>query len=449
MKVTAVNTSVITFKSKFTLSTDFTGNAVRKWEFYNNVNGAPGTTSWTTTKGGAGDEIHVVVVDEDGDITGTSGQVIEVFEGLSRATDAKSPDGSYIYYTTAINNRSGWVWAVNHRGGSAYVNTAVNMTALGTTAPLTSSLTGGVDSASESSISLADLAVGYNLYKDGADVDVSMILQGKATNGTNNTGLANYIIDNICESRKDCVAFISPDRADVINNAGDEATDSVAFRNSLTSSSYAVLDSGYKYQYDKYNDVYRYVPFNGDVAGLAVRTDDLRDPWFSPAGYNRGIIKNIVKLPYNPRQADRDVLYKADINPIVNFPGQGTVLFGDKTLLGKPSAFDRINVRRLFIVLEKAIATAAKFSLFELNDEFTRAQFKNLVEPFLRDVQGRRGIYDFAVVCDGTNNTGEVIDRNEFIADIYIKPAKSINFIQLNFVAVRTGVEFSEIIGKF
>jgi len=449
MKVTGVNTSVITFKSKFTLSTDFTGNAVRKWEFYNNVNGAPGTTSWTTTKGGAGDEIHVVVVDEDGDITGTSGQVIEVFEGLSRASDAKSPDGSYIYYTTAINNRSGWVWAVNHRGGSAYVNTAVNMTALGTTAPLTSSLTGGVDSASESSISLADLAVGYNLYKDGADVDVSMILQGKATNGTNNTGLANYIIDNICESRKDCVAFISPDRADVINNAGDEATDSVAFRNSLTASSYAVLDSGYKYQYDKYNDVYRYVPFNGDVAGLAVRTDDLRDPWFSPAGYNRGIIKNIVKLPYNPRQADRDVLYKADINPIVNFPGQGTILFGDKTLLGKPSAFDRINVRRLFIVLEKAIATAAKFSLFELNDEFTRAQFKNLVEPFLRDVQGRRGIYDFAVVCDGTNNTGEVIDRNEFIADIYIKPAKSINFIQLNFVAVRTGVEFSEIIGKF
>jgi len=209
------------------------------------------------------------------------------------------------------------------------------------------------------------------------------------------------------------------------------------------------MDSGYKYQYDKYNDVYRYVPFNGDVAGLAVRTDDTRDPWFSPAGYNRGIIKNIVKLPYNPRQADRDVLYKSDINPIVNFPGQGTILFGDKTLLGKPSAFDRINVRRLFIVLEKAIATAAKFSLFELNDEFTRAQFKNLVEPFLRDVQGRRGIYDFAVICDGTNNTGEVIDRNEFIADIYIKPAKSINFIQLNFVAVRTGVEFSEIIGKF
>jgi len=449
MKVSAVNTSVITFTSKYTLSTDFTGNTSRRWEYYNNVNGAPGTTPWTTTKGGSGDELHIVVVDEDGAITGTSGQVIEVFESLSRSTDAKSPDGSYIYYTTAVNNRSAYIYAVNHRGGTSYVNTAINVTPLSTSAPLTTSLQGGVDSVSESLISLADLAKGYDLYKDGADVDVSMILQGKATAGTNNTGLGNYIIDNICESRKDCVAFISPDRGDVINNAGDEATDTIAFRNSLTASSYAVMDSGYKYQYDKYNDVYRYVPFNGDVAGLAVRTDDTRDPWFSPAGYNRGIIKNIVKLPYNPRQADRDVLYKADINPIVNFPGQGTILFGDKTLLGKPSAFDRINVRRLFIVLEKAIATAAKFSLFELNDEFTRAQFKNLVEPFLRDVQGRRGIYDFAVICDGTNNTGEVIDRNEFIADIYIKPAKSINFIQLNFVAVRTGVEFSEIIGKF
>jgi phage tail sheath protein FI len=210
-----------------------------------------------------------------------------------------------------------------------------------------------------------------------------------------------------------------------------------------------MMDSGYKYQYDKYNDIYRWIPLNGDVAGLVVRTDDVRDPWFSPGGFNRGQIKNVVKLGYNPRKAFRDVLYKAGVNPVVAFPGQGTVLFGDKTLLAKPSAFDRINVRRLFIVLEKAIATAAKFTLFEFNDEFTRAQFVNLVEPFLRDVQGRRGIYDFRVVCDESNNTGEVIDRNEFIGDIYIKPARSINFIQLNFVAVRTGVEFSEVVGKF
>ena len=209
------------------------------------------------------------------------------------------------------------------------------------------------------------------------------------------------------------------------------------------------MDSGYKYQYDKYNDLYRYIPLNGDIAGLCVRSDETRDPWYSPAGYNRGVIKNVVKLAFNPGKAERDVLYKSGVNPVVTFPGQGTILFGDKTLLAKPSAFDRINVRRLFIVLEKAISTAAKFTLFEFNDEFTRAQFKNLVEPFLRDVQGRRGITDFRVVCDETNNTGEVIDRNEFVGDIYIKPARSINFIQLNFVAVRTGVEFSEIVGQF
>jgi phage tail sheath protein FI len=287
------------------------------------------------------------------------------------------------------------------------------------------------------------------MYKSAEDVDVSLILTGKSVGGTNGEGLGKYIVDNIAESRKDCVVFISPERGDVVNNAGDEADDIIEFRNSLSNSSYAFLDSGYKYAYDKYNDVYTYVPLNGDVAGLAVKTDELRDAWFSPAGFNRGQVKNIIKLPYNPKKADRDVLYQADVNPIVTFPGQGTVLFGDKTLLGKPSAFDRINVRRLFIVLEKAIATASKFTLFEFNDSFTRSQFKNLVEPFLRDVQGRRGIYDFKVVCDETNNTGEVIDGNRFIGDIYIKPAKSINFIQLNFVAVRSGVEFSEIVGQF
>jgi phage tail sheath protein FI len=291
--------------------------------------------------------------------------------------------------------------------------------------------------------------VGYDLFASAEDVDVSLILTGTARGGTNGEQIPNYLIDNIAEKRKDCVVFVSPQRADVVNAAGNEATNVVTFRNSLRSTSYAVLDSGYKYQYDKYNDLYRYIPLNGDTAGLCVRTDDTRDPWYSPAGFNRGQVKNIVKLAFNPRQADRDILYKAGVNPVVTFPGQGTVLYGDKTLLAKPSAFDRINVRRLFIVLEKAIATATKFTLFEFNDDFTRAQFRNLVEPFLRDVQGRRGIYEFQVVCDTTNNTGEVIDRNEFIGDIYIKPAKSINFIQLNFVAVRTGVEFSEVVGQF
>jgi phage tail sheath protein FI len=244
--------------------------------------------------------------------------------------------------------------------------------------------------------------------------------------------------------------FASPDRGDVVGVTSGQATNVIEFRNQLRSSSYGVLDSGYKYMYDRYNDVYRYVPLNGDTAGLCVRTDTLRDPWFSPAGFNRGQIKNIVKLAWNPSdRADRDSLYKAGVNPVVTFPGQGTVLYGDKTLLAKPSAFDRINVRRLFIILEKAIATSAKFTLFEFNDDFTRAQFRNLVEPFLREVQGRRGIYDFKVVCDTTNNTAEVIDGNQFVGDIYIKPAKSINFIQLNFVAVRTGVEFSEVVGQF
>jgi len=448
LKVASTNASAITFASKYTLATDYDGAATRYWEYYNNVDKAPGTTQYVSDRSGTSDEVHVVIADEDGTITGVRGTVLEAFQGLSRATDAKLESGGTNYYQTVVNQQSQYVWATgNHREGAAYVNTAVNMTAVSNTAPLSDSLSNGDDGSSESAASLADLATGYDLFASAEAVDVSLVLQGKAKGGTNVTGLGNYIIDNICEVRKDCVAFISPDQGDVVNNAGSEATDIVEFRDSLTSSSYGVLDSGYKYQYDKYNDVYRYVPLNGDIAGLAVRTDDARDPWFSPAGFNRGVVKNIIKLAYNPSKAERDILYKKDVNPVTLFPGQGTVLFGDKTLLGRPSAFDRINVRRLFIVLEKAIATAAQSSLFEFNDEFTRAQFRNLVEPFLRDVQGRRGIYDFRVVCDESNNTGEVIDRNEFVADIYIKPARSINFIQLNFVAVRTGVEFSEIVG--
>ena len=267
--------------------------------------------------------------------------------------------------------------------------------------------------------------------------------------GPHSQTVAEHIVDNIAESRKDCVVFISPGKDDVVNNAGNEVTDITSFRNDFNSSSYAVLDSGWKYQFDKYNNVYRWVPLNGDIAGLCVRTDNERDPWFSPAGFNRGRIKNTIKLSWNPTKAERDDLYKIGINPVIQFPGEGVVLYGDKTMLSKPSAFDRINVRRLFIILEKAIARAAKYSMFEFNDEFTRGQFVALVEPFLRDIQGRRGIYDYRVICNETNNTPEVIDRNEFRGDIYIKPARSINFIQLNFVAVRTGVAFEEIVGGY
>ena len=297
----------------------------------------------------------------------------------------------------------------------------------------------------------AEIATAYEKFNDAENVDLSLLLCGPSQTGADATGDTKATAGmDIATARKDCVAFISPARADVVGvaNAVTQTQNVVGFADGLPSTSYAVIDSGYKYMYDRYNDVYRFVPLNGDIAGACARTDSIADAWFSPGGFTRGQIRGAVKLAYNPNQAQRDELYKSRVNPIVSFPGQGTVLFGDKTAQSKPSAFDRINVRRLFIVLEKAISTAAKFQMFEFNDEFTRAQFRNLVEPFLRDVQGRRGLTDFSVVCDDTNNTGDVIDRNEFRADIFVKPARSINFIQLNFVATRSGVAFSEVTGS-
>ena len=434
--------------SKSTNSTS--ANAVtRFWEFFNEVDSAPGTSAFVQERGGSSDELHVIIADEDGLFAGVKNTVLEKFEALSRATDAKR-EGASIYYKDVINNGSEYLWWFKDNG-SAASNTAVNMSSSDVNAkPTTKSFAGGADGGGEANIAFSYLAAAYDEFASAEEVDVSLLLTGKSRGGTYGEQLANYLVDNIAEVRKDCVVFTSPERGDVVGvQSGVQADNIVEFRNALRSTSYGVLDSGYKYTYDRYNDVYRFVPLNGDTAGLCVRTDTIRDPWFSPAGFNRGQIKNIVKLAYNPDKPDRDTLYKAGVNPVVTFPGQGTVLFGDKTLLAKPSAFDRINVRRLFIVLEKAIATAAKFTLFEFNDDFTRAQFRNLVEPFLREVQGRRGIYDFKVVCDTTNNTPEVIDSNQFIGDIYIKPARSINFIQLNFVAVRTGVEFSEVVGQF
>jgi len=417
----------------------------RRWEYFNMFDAAPGTSTYATRAGGSGDELHIAISDEDGEITGVRGQVVERFSNLSRARDAMSDDGTSIYYKEVINQRSQWLWWASHvdnmtGAGGLASQTYTNSNNL----PTSASMSGGSDGDAPTN---AQLINGYDYFSSAEDVDVSLVLGGDS-----NQTLAVHIINNICETRKDCIVCLSPEAADVVNNssyAGKEAEDTITFRNTLPSSSYAVMDSCWKYQYDKYNDVYRYVPMNGDTAGLMVRTDTTRDPWFSPAGFNRGNVKNVIKLSVNPKKAERDILYKAGINPVVTFPGQGTILFGDKTMLAKPSAFDRINVRRLFIVLEKAISTASKFTLFEFNDAFTRSQFRNLVEPFLRDVQGRRGIFDFRVVCDETNNTGEVIDRNEFIGDIYIKPARSINFIQLNFIAVRTGVDFEEVVGQF
>jgi len=442
----------IGFDTTWNKSTNFSADRLtRKWEYFNVVESAPGTSSAMTAAGRTiTDEVSVVVVDEDGLISGTPGQVLEIFQNLSRATDAKKDDGTTNYYKTAINDFSRWIWATNDRAGAASstIGELANST---NTSPYTRSFVRGTDGASESNVSIAALAAAYDLYADASTVDLSLLLQGKAIGTSGGVQLANYLIDNIAEVRKDCVVFVSPAKEDVVgvNIENQQAQNIVDFRRLLRNTSYAFLDSGYKYQYDKYADVYRYIPLNGDIAGITARSDSTRDPWFSPAGFTRGQVKNLVKLAFSPNKAERDLLYKNDVNPIVTFPGQGTILFGDKTLLGRSSAFDRINVRRLFIVLEKAIATASQSALFEFNDEFTRSQFKNLVEPYLRDVQGRRGIVDFRVVCDETNNTAEVIDSNRFVGDIYIKPARSINFIQLNFVAVRSGVEFNEIAGQF
>jgi Phage tail sheath protein subtilisin-like domain/Phage tail sheath C-terminal domain len=449
----AQETLNLSFYNNYTLSTSWTPsttNVGRLWQFYDSVSAAPGTSQYVTSYGNtvAVDEIHVVVTDALGQFTGVPGQVLEVYQNLSRATDAKTPDGSTNYYVNVINQNSQYVWFANHRQSSGYVANAALITSQSDNIPETIQFAGGQDGFDETSIApnIGVISSAYDLFKSTETAPISLLMTGKSDDAG---VLPNYLIQNIALPRMDCVVFVSPKRSSVINNIGNEAFEIIAFRNSLTSSSYGVLDSGYKYQYDKYNDLYRYVPLNGDIAGLCVFTDTTKDPWWSPAGFNRGQIKNVVKLAYNPKKTERDALYPVNVNPVVTFPGQGTILFGDKTLQAKPSAFDRINVRRLFIVLEKAISAAAQYSLFEFNDAFTRSQFVSLVTPFLLDVQGRQGIYDFKVVCDETNNTPQVIDANQFVGDIYVKPARSINFIQLNFVAVRTGVEFSEIVGKF
>ena len=446
-RVTAKSTNVITIvrhpSGTGGLQRDvvINSNIRRRWRFYDQVAGAPGTSPYATSKGGSNDEIHVIVVDEDGGISGTANTVLEVYQKLSKASDAKTPQGDTNYYPTVIQTRSKNVYWMDHNsGGSNWGNTASGTTFTAVTTPTLTSLQSGSDG---SAVTIAQKKTAYEKFLDSETVDVGLIIAGPG----DATHVDNVI--SIAEDRKDAVAFVSPERSDVVNvaNANTQTSNVIGFYNSIRSSSYVVFDSGYKYQYDRYNDVYRFVPLNGDIAGLSARTDLIADSWYSPAGFNRGTIRGAVKLAFNPNKTQRDDLYRNRVNAVVTFPGQGTVLFGDKTGLSAPSAFDRINVRRLFIVLEKAISTASKFQLFEFNDEFTRANFRNIVEPFLREVQGRRGITDFLVVCDETNNTGEVIDRNEFIAEIFIKPARSINFITLQFVATRTGVSFEEVAG--
>jgi hypothetical protein len=413
------------------------------WEYNNFFDGAPNTSTFASSNQSTNDELHAVVIDTNGRWSGVAGTVLETFAFLSKASDGKKEDGSNAYYKNVLNTQSKYVYWMDHPVNGTNWGQLANSVNFGILGVFTRTLAGGVDHFTSTD---GQKIRAFDLFSNAETLDVSLLMCGKAS-----ATVANYVVQNIAEARKDCVAFISPlDLSGniLIGNTSDIAEKLIAFRNVLPSSSYMVIDTGYKYQYDKYNDKYRWVPLNGDIAGLCARTDETNDPWFSPAGLNRGSIKNVVKLAYSPVKTDRDNLYKAGINPVVSFPGQGVVLYGDKTGLAKPSAFDRINVRRLFITLEKSIATAAKFQLFEFNDAITRANFVSTVTPFLRDVQGRRGIYEFRVVCDETNNTPNIIDTNQFIASIFIKPARSINTIELNFVAVRTGVSFEEIAGS-
>jgi len=464
-EITAISTNDLTVR----LKDDPNGSGVkaiipdnsfirRRWRFYDLFDAAPGTSDWATANGrGTGDELHVCVYDTTGDITGfdvdvagnrTNG-IIEVFANMSKNPVAKTAQGGGNYYPDVIFRQSNYIYWMDHTSAGTNWGTDTTSAYTAVNAPVVVTLTSGTD---DYAVTAGELALAYDKFADTESLDINLVLGGPSSGvADTKSGQDTHVtmITDLVELRKDCVGFVSPYRAATVNVTSNitQADNVIDAFDLCPSSSYMVYDSGYKYIYDKYNDVYRFVPLNGDTAGLCAYTDGVADPWFSPAGFNRGNVRGAIKLSFNPTKAERDRLYRARVNPVTDFPGQGVVLFGDKTALSKPSAFDRINVRRLFLVLEKAIATAAKFQLFEFNDEFTRAQFRNLVEPFLRDVQGRRGITDFRVVCDASNNTGEVIDRNEFIGDIYIKPARSINFITLNFIAVRTGVSFSEVGG--
>jgi len=423
-----------------------TYHSTNKWTDL--FDGVPETSTYAADlgKGTIGDELHVLVLDEDGLFSGVAGTVLEKFSFLSQGSDAKKSDGTSNYYVDVVNAGSAYVRWMDHpttlsNAGSAL--TAASSIA-GSTTAIADSLSGGSD---DNAPTAGEIALGFDLLSDADTVDVNLLFAYPDANGANTIALD---LISIANARKDCMAFVSPPIADSQGVTTPETTVEawVNTENSgLTSSSYASVDSGAVYVYDKYNDTYRWIGAAGHIAGLCANADNVADSWYSPAGVTRGQLLGITKLAYNPTQAQRNTLYKGRINPIVSLPGQGTILFGDKTLLSKPSAFDRINVRRLFNTLEKAVSIAAKAQLFEFNDEFTRAQFKNLVEPFLRDVKGRRGLTDFLVVCDTTNNTSQVIDTNSFVADIYIKPSRSINFITLNFVATRTGVSFTEIAG--
>jgi len=417
------------------------------WDYKGEFDAAPGTSAYATARSGGGDECHVVVVDEDGEISGTVGTVLERFAFLSMASDAKAADGTSNYALEVINSASEYVWLA-HWDGDLSTMANAGSTASGTTfgnpsAALTKSLTGGVDSGT---LTTSEVATGFDLFEDTDTIQVDFLIAPGMASAADQATVVNDLAGIAGITRKDCVVVTSPDRAAVVNNS-TPVTATTTTVGTFNSSSYIVVDNNYLKVYDKFNDQYVFIPAASTTAGVMAATDANAAPWFSPAGQRRGQYFGVTALAYSPTKAERDTLYKAGVNPVANIPGQGILLFGDKTFLNRPSAFDRVNVRRLFLVMERAIAAAARNVMFEFNDEFTRAEFVNIVEPFLREIQGRRGITDFKVVCDATNNGAAVVDRNEFIANIFVKPARSINYVTLNFVAVRTGVDFEEVAG--
>ena len=441
-------------------------DAFEAWTYKSSFDKKPRTSVWAIAKNALLDEVHVVVVDRLGKFTGTSGTILETFPFLSVASDAKNIEGQNIYAPDYINERSSYIHMIDFDSDyknpiydsdvavvSGYTQVAAGSTAEsnyhfynGKEAASTYTLSGGVNSGS---LTTTEFATGHDLLEDKDIVEIDFLIAPGMTARADQTTVVNDLIATAGSLRKDCVVVASPARNDIVNvtSAATAVTNAVTTGNTFTSSSYLVMDGNYLKVYDKYNDQYIHIPAASSTAGIMAATDLNRAPWFSPAGSRRGQYLGITSLAYTPTKTQRDTLYKASINPVANIPGSGVILFGDKTHLGRVSAFDRINVRRLFLVLERAISRAAESVMFEFNDEFTRAEFVNIVEPVLREVKGRRGITDFRVVCDETNNTAAVVDRNEFIANIFIKPARSINYVTLNFVAVRTGVDFEEVVG--
>jgi len=447
--LTIVRYPTVTATGLTTAVTSSTGVA-RNWRYYEEFDRAPGTSAFAEARSGVNDELHIIVIDEDGGVTGVAGEILERFSAVSKASDGLTDEGGANYYPDVIYAQSQYIYWMDHPAGATnWGSLAKGITfTVPTNAIDASSLAGGVGGTTVPTEGERQTA--YDYFKDADTEDINLLIAGPASVGNTGATTHGVYITDIVELRKDCMAFISPDESDVVNIATPYLQQAavMGYFDALASSSYVVYDSGYTKQYDKYNDVFRWVPLNGHIAGACARTAQDLDAWWSPAGISRGQIRGSVALAFNPALSERDILYKGRVNPVVTFAGEGTMLWGDKTALARNSAFSRINVRRLFLAVEDAIKVAARSVLFDFNDEFTQLQFKAMVDPFLRDVQARRGMTDFLVVCDSSNNTAQVVDNNEFRADIYIKPTRSINFITLTFVATRSGVSFGEVVGR-